>query len=85
MWSQIFGRCSKAIEWRSVLPADLKQIHKELQNRDTGQLVIKKRGVDNVLAEKVNRLKLSGDRRTTIILTRLKKNRRAIIVTKISQ
>lgn len=65
-----------------VLPVDLKQIQKKLNELGVGQLVIKKRGVDQVLADKVSRLKLSGEGKATIMLTRHDGNRRAILVTR---
>ncbi len=67
-----------------VMPVDLKQIQKTLKAMEVGQLVIKKRGVDQVLADNISRLKLSGDQKATIILTRLNKTRRAILVTRLS-
>jgi len=66
----------------AVLPVDLKQIQKKLRAMDVGQLVIKKRGVDQVLADKVSRLKLNGSEKATIVLTRHNKSRRAILVTR---
>ena len=65
-----------------VLSVDLKQIHKKLKSMDAGQLVIKKRGVDQVIADKVSRLKLTGENKVTMILTRHDKSRRAILVTR---
>ncbi|QEG23448.1 class I SAM-dependent methyltransferase [Mariniblastus fucicola] len=65
-----------------VLPVDLKQIQKKLKSLDAGSLIIKKRGVDQVLADNVGRLKLGGDQKITIILTRHQKSRRAILVTR---
>lgn len=65
-----------------VLPVDLKQIHKKLKSMGVGNLVIKKRGVDQVLADKVSRLKLTGDQKATMILTRHNKSRKAILVTR---
>jgi len=66
----------------AVLPVDLKQIQKKLRSMDVGKLVIKKRGVDQVLADKVSRLKLKGTEKATIVLTRHDKSRRAILVTR---
>jgi hypothetical protein len=66
-----------------VLAVDLKQIQKKLNKLGIGQLVIKKRGVDQVLADKVSRLKLSGDEKATVILTRHDRARRAVIVTRV--
>ena len=65
-----------------VLPVDLKRIQKKLNELGVGQLVIKKRGVDQVLADKVSRLKLSGQDKATIMLTRHNGNRRAVLVTR---
>ena len=48
-----------------VLPVDLKLIQKKLTQMGVGELVLKKRGVDQVLADRVSRLKLSGDQKTT--------------------
>ena len=67
-----------------VLPIDVKQIHKKLKDMKVGELVIKKRGVDQVLANNVSRLKLTGDQKATIMLTRHDKSRRAIMVTRIA-
>ena len=67
----------------AVLPVDLKQIQKKLKSMNVGQLVIKKRGVDQVLADKVSRLKLDGSEKATIVLTRHNKSRRAILVTRL--
>ena len=67
-----------------VLPVDMKQIHKKLKDMNVGELVIKKRGVDQVLANNVSRLKLTGDQKATIMLTRHDKSRRAIMVTRIA-
>ena len=66
-----------------VMAIDLKQIQKTLNQMNIGQLVIKKRGVDQVLADNVARLKLSGDQKATIMLTRHDKRRRAILVTRL--
>ena len=65
-----------------VMAVDLKSIQKTLKQMEVGQLVIKKRGVDQVLADKISRLKLSGDQKATIMLTRHDKSRRAILVTR---
>lgn len=67
-----------------VLPADLKLIQKKLKQHGVGQLVVKKRGVDQVLADRVSRLKLSGDRKATVMLTRHRRSRRAVLVTRMS-
>ena len=69
----------------AVLPVDLKQIQKILTKMDVGQLVIKKRGVDQVLADNIARLKLKGTTKATIMLTRHNKSRRAILVTRMVQ
>jgi len=66
-----------------VLPVDLKQIQKKLNQLGIGQLVIKKRGIDQVLANKVARLRLSGDEKATIMLTRHDRARRAVLVTRV--
>lgn len=73
----------KGYRIEKVLPADVKQIHRELKHRNVGQLEIKKRGVDQVLAEKVARFNLAGEEKATIILTRHVKSRRAILVTRL--
>ncbi len=65
-----------------VMQVDLKQIQKSLREMEVGHLIIKKRGVDQVLADNISRLKLSGDQKATIILTRHNKSRRAILVTR---
>jgi SAM-dependent methyltransferase len=72
----------KGYRIEKILPADVKQIHRELKDRNVGHLEIKKRGVDQVLAEKVARFNLSGNEKATIILTRHVKSRRAIIATR---
>ena len=66
-----------------VLPADLKVIQKKLTKMGVGQLVLKKRGVDQVLADRVARLKLTGEEKATMMLTRHHSNRRALLVTRI--
>ena len=75
----------KGYRVKAVLPVDLKHIHKKLRAMNVGQLVIKKRGVDQVLADNVARLKLKGDEKATIMLTRHDKSRRAILVTRLAQ
>lgn len=53
-----------------VLPFAEKELKKALRSRDIGTLEIKKRGVDVDPAALRTRLRLSGDRSATLILTR---------------
>jgi hypothetical protein len=66
-----------------VLPVDLKILAKEFRAMNVGKLVIKKRGVDQLIANKIARIKLVGDEKATIVLTRHQRIRRAIFVTRL--
>lgn len=67
-----------------VLPADLKLIQKTLNAMNIGQIVLKTRGVEQTLADRVSRLKLKGTGKTTMMLTRHQQSRRALLVTRIN-
>ncbi|GGR15521.1 SAM-dependent methyltransferase [Agromyces mediolanus] len=62
-----FARAFRVLE---RLPADERQLRRELASRGVGTLEIKKRGVDVDPAALRTRLKLSGGASATIILTR---------------
>ncbi|MFK4728633.1 SAM-dependent methyltransferase [Agromyces mediolanus] len=62
-----FARAFRVLE---RLPAEERQLRRELSARNIGTLEIKKRGVDVDPAALRTRLKLSGDASATIVLTR---------------
>lgn len=66
-----------------VYPMDVKVLAKELNLRDVGKLVLKKRGVDQVIADRIARIKLKGSNKATLVLTRHNSSRRAILVTRL--
>ena len=64
---------------REVLPADPKPLAKALKARGIGTLEIKKRGVDIDPAEFRKRLRLAGDEKATLFVTRIGGRRTAIL------
>lgn len=66
-----------------IFPMDAKVLAKELNALNVGKLVLKKRGVDQVIADRIARIKLKGDKKVTLMLTRHAKSRRAILVTRL--
>ncbi len=62
-----------------ILPLSLRQVGKFLNSIDVGRIEVKKRGIENVTAERFGRLKLSGPSLATVILTRVGRKRIAII------
>ncbi|SKB05151.1 class I SAM-dependent methyltransferase [Aeromicrobium choanae] len=72
-----FGRAFRVVE---ELPFREKQLRAALRERDIGTLTIKKRGVDVVPERLVARLKLTGSRTATVVLTRVADEARAFLV-----
>ncbi len=73
---------SHFIDWfkvEDILPLDVKKLRKHLREKLIGSLEIKKRGVDLDLEKLRRELKLSGDRKATLILVRDQKQRAAIL------
>jgi hypothetical protein len=62
-----------------TLPVDLRAAVKFLNEREIGQIEIKKRGVEHIIYDQFKRLKISGPRRATVILTRIGRKRIVII------
>lgn len=62
-----FGRWFRVVE---ELPFREKALRAALRERDIGTLTVKKRGVDVVPEQLIKRLRLTGDRPGTVILTR---------------
>ncbi|MFH7322182.1 SAM-dependent methyltransferase [Aeromicrobium sp. JJY06] len=71
------GRAFRVLE---ELPYREKQLRAALRERDIGTLTVKKRGVDVVPERLVARLKLSGSRTATVVLTRVAGEARAFLV-----
>lgn len=71
------GRTFRVVE---ELPYREKQLRAALRERDIGTLTVKKRGVDVVPERLVARLKLSGSRPATVVLTRVAGEARAFLV-----
>ncbi|MBA4608078.1 SAM-dependent methyltransferase [Aeromicrobium sp. Marseille-Q0843] len=71
------GRAFRVVE---ELPFREKQLRAALRERDIGTLTIKKRGVDVVPERLVARLKLTGTRTATVVLTRVADEARAFLV-----
>lgn len=65
------------------LPADERQLRQALHARGIGTLEIKKRGVDVDPAALRTRLKLRGDNRATLVLTRVEGRHVALLVERI--
>lgn len=66
-----------------VLPLQLKQIRKFLASRDIGQIEVKRRGIEEEAGVRFQRLKLNGPQTATVILTRLGRERIAIVAKRI--
>jgi hypothetical protein len=62
------------------LPFREKQLRAALRRLDVGTLTVKKRGVDVVPEQLVKRLRLTGDRTATIVMTRVAGEGRAFLV-----
>ncbi len=67
-----------------VLPLHLKKAAAALRAMDIGSLEVKRRGVEQVAGAQFAKLKLSGSRQATVILTRLNHKRIAIIAKRVS-
>ncbi len=61
------------------LKLNLKLLSKELRQRKIGQIVVKKRGVDQAIFENIRALKIAGENKATIIATRHNGRRLALI------
>lgn len=68
---------------RETLSTDPKRLARELRAHDIGTLEIKKRGVDVDPAALRRRLKLSGSKSATLILTRIGEQRTAILADRV--
>ena len=73
----------KGYRVRGVFPVHLKSLAAELAEHDIGKLVVKKRGVDQVIVDRISRLKLKGSKKGTLMVTRHGRHRRAILVDRI--
>ena len=62
-----------------VLPLNIRKTADILKSLDVGEIEVKKRGVEDVAAAQFARIKLDGPNRATVILTRMGRNRIAII------
>ncbi|MDA7906022.1 hypothetical protein N9B43_03895, partial [Mariniblastus sp.] len=63
----------------AVLPINLRKTQIFLNRLEVGEIEVKKRGIDDVTASQFKRLKLEGNQRATVLLTRLGRNRIAVI------
>ena len=61
------------------LKLNLKLLSKELRQRKIGQIVVKKRGVDQAIFDNIQALKIAGENKATIIATRHNGKRLALI------
>jgi hypothetical protein len=68
-----------------VLTVDLRTVSKELKSLEVGNLIVKNRGIEQVIADRFSRLKLKGPNTATIILTRHGKVRKTLLVTPIDR
>ncbi|MFT4228973.1 MAG: class I SAM-dependent methyltransferase [Microbacterium sp.] len=68
---------------RETLPADEKRLARALRDRGVGTLEIKKRGVDVDPAALRARLRLSGPHAATLILTRIRGKRIAVLADRV--
>jgi len=79
------GPLLKGYRVRNVFTVDLKTLAAELRKLDIGELVVKKRGVDQVLVDKISRLKLNGSKKGILMVTRHGRHRRAILVERVRE
>ena len=61
------------------LKLDIRQISAALKKLDVGEIVVKKRGVEQEIYNQLSRLKVSGENRATVIATRHNRRRIAFI------
>ena len=66
----------------AVLPIDARKVHEYFRERQVGLLEIKNRGVPKFVVEKFERLKLSGDEKRVLFLTRHRRTQVAIVATR---
>ena len=62
-----------------ILPLNLKKVTAELRAMDVGTLEVKRRGIEQIAGEQFMKLKFSGNRPVTVILTRLDRRRIVIV------
>ena len=62
-----------------TLKLDLRQISAALRKYKVGEIIIKKRGVEQEIYNQLGRLKLAGENRATVIATRHLRRRIAFI------
>lgn len=74
-------RCRLIRKFRidAELKLNLKILSKELRQRKIGQIVVKKRGVDQAIFDNIKALKIAGENKATIIATRHNGRRIALI------
>jgi hypothetical protein len=66
-----------------LLKLDLKLIHSFLVAHNVGQIELKQRGIDKVTYDRVRKLKIKGERKATVILTRYgESQKRRVIIAK---
>lgn len=75
----------RGFEVQEVLPLDVKRIAKRMSELDIGTLEIKKRGVDITPEQLRPKLKLKGKNAATLILTRVRDARKALVCKPIGQ
>jgi hypothetical protein len=63
----------------AVLPISLRKTQVFLNRLEVGEIEVKKRGIDDVTVSQFKRLKLAGNQRATVLLTRLGRSRIAVI------
>lgn len=68
-----------------MLKLDFKTVHRFLVDKDIGEFELKQRGIDNVTFERFRKLKLTGNKKATLFLTRYgsAQKRRAIVATRL--
>ena len=68
-----------------MLKMDIKTVHRFLSDKDVGEVELKQRGIDNVTFERFRKLKLTGEKKATLFLTRYGafQKRRAIVASRL--
>lgn len=83
--SEINDPLLKKFKVIEMLKVDIKTVHRFLSDRDVGEVELKQRGIDNVTFERFRKLKLTGNKKATLILTRYgaDQKRQAIVATRL--
>lgn len=65
------------------LSLNVKDVISELKRQDAGQIQVKRRGVEQVVADEIENQKFDGEKKLTVILTRHKKRGVALVAKRI--